>query len=125
MKTIACSVLASIMVLPVFANASGESQTRFEVVPAYGFSSESGATYPQMALRHGVSGEVLVEYDINANGRAENIEVIETSPKAYFVSSTLRALENSSFGADLHKDAATEERVQKRFIYVMDRPDRW
>lgn len=126
MKIIACTLLGSFLAVPVFAELTSANQTQIEIVPAYSVHSESGASYPQMALRHGVSGEVLVAYNINANGQAEDIDVIESHPKAYFVGSTVRALENSAFTASLHEDASAEQRVQKRFIYVMDnKPEKW
>ncbi|EWH11301.1 TonB-like periplasmic protein [Catenovulum agarivorans DS-2] len=48
--------------------------------------------YPKTALRKGISGWVLLEYAINAQGGTEDIRVIDSSPKGYFERSARTAL---------------------------------
>ena len=80
--------------------------------------------YPKLAMRRGLGGEVLVAYDVNENGKAENIRVLDASPKGFFNGATVRALENATFGVAYSDGApATSHGVQKRFIYAIEYAD--
>lgn len=99
-----------------------------EVTGLQGLSILEGATvwqptpvYPSMALRRGLEGNVLVEYTINANGKAENIKILEASPRGFFNNATVSALEGASFGVAYQDGAAVNVKgVKKRFVYKIE-----
>jgi TonB family protein len=53
--------------------------------------------YPRAALRGKVTGFVRVLHTVNAKGRVEDIEVIESVPSEIFIRPTLRALKRFRF----------------------------
>jgi len=78
--------------------------------------------YPKLALRRAVEGKVLVQYDINTEGQAENIHVIEASPEGFFNNATVRALENATFGIAYQDGKAVAiNGVKKRFVYRIEK----
>lgn len=99
-----------------------------EVTGLQGLSILEGSTvwqptpvYPSMALRRGLEGEVLVEYTINANGKAENIKILEASPRGFFNNATINALETASFGVAYQEGTAVNvQGVKKRFVYKIE-----
>jgi TonB family protein len=107
--------------------ASGPYEVEVTGLP--GLSINSGKTlwqplplYPRMALRHGLTGEVLVQYSINEQGKAENIQILESSSKGFFDDTTIRALESASFGLAYEEGRAVAvQGVKKRFIYNIER----
>lgn len=96
-----------------------------------GLDIESGKTlwqpapaYPKMALRRDLEGEVTVEYSIDARGRAENINILESSPRGFFDGATVRALESASFGRAYEAgEPVAVHGLKKRFIYRIERVD--
>ena len=56
--------------------------------PAY----EPLPVYPGMALRHGVIGDVLVEYTVSADGAVSQAKIIRSNPPGVFEAATLRAI---------------------------------
>jgi protein TonB len=48
--------------------------------------------YPASALRRGIEGRVLVEFDVGRSGRVENARVIAAEPGTIFNESALRAV---------------------------------
>ncbi|MCK9504054.1 MAG: energy transducer TonB [Porticoccaceae bacterium] len=107
--------------------ASGPYEVEVTGLP--GLSINSGKTvwqpiplYPRMALRHGVTGEVLVQYSINEQGKAENIQILESSAKGFFDDTTIRALENATFGLAYEQGSTVAVHgVKKRFIYNIEK----
>jgi len=53
--------------------------------------------YPYQAIRHLRAGSVDVEYSVNIDGRAENIQVIDTNASARFILAVKRALAQTQF----------------------------
>lgn len=102
-----------------------------EVTGLPGLAMEPGKTvwqpepvYPRMALRRGLTGEVLVSYDVNAQGQAENIRIQESSPRGFFDNATVRLLENTTFSRGYDNgEATTISGFTKRFIYDIVRDD--
>ena len=45
-----------------------------------------------MALRHGVVGDVLVEYSVSADGAVSQAKIIRSKPPGVFEAATLRAV---------------------------------
>src|SRR5262245_8798830 len=57
--------------------------------------------FPRAMLRAGVSGWVILEYDVGADGAPKNIRVAESShPGGMFEVEALRALQKSRFRVD-------------------------
>jgi len=77
-----------------------------------------------MALRRGLTGEVLVEYDINEQGKAENIVILDASPRGFFNNATVRTLENTTFARNYEQgETAVLSGVKKRFVYQIVRDE--
>ncbi len=80
------------------------------------------ALYPKLALRRGLEGTVQVEYNVNAAGKVENIQVISSSPKNFFVNATVRTLKNATFGVAYQDGMPTPiTGVKKQFTYKIER----
>ncbi len=77
------------------------------------------AEYPRTALRRGQTGEVLVEYSINEQGRAEDIRVLDSGARV-FESAAVRAVEESIY-IPVQKDGnlVKVEGVQRRFVFEL------
>ena len=80
--------------------------------------------YPSMALRRGLEGQVLVEYTINEQGKAQDIRILDAQPRGFFNNVTVNALENATFGVayDAGEPVAVEG-IKKRFIYLIEEDD--
>lgn len=77
--------------------------------------------YPRDALRRGQQGEVLVQYRVNAEGRAEDIKVLESSHRV-FNDAAVRAVRQSLYARTFQGDQPVEvEGVVQRFEFVFDR----
>ena len=77
--------------------------------------------YPSMALRRRLEGEVLVQYTISPAGKAENIEILDASPRGFFDNATIHALESATFGVTYDDGQAVPvEGIQKRFVYKIE-----
>ena len=53
--------------------------------------------FPASAMRREASGYVVVRFDVMANGKARNVQVIESQPARIFDSSAIRAVRQSEF----------------------------
>lgn len=74
--------------------------------------------YPRTALRRGLTGEVLVEYSVNEQGRAEDIRVLDSGSSPMFESAAIKAVRDSLYmpyqkDGDLVKVSG----VQRRFVF--------
>ena len=77
--------------------------------------------YPSMALRRGLEGQVLVEYTISADGKAENIRILEASPRGFFNNVTINSLKHATFGVSYQDGVAVPVTgVKKRFIFRIE-----
>lgn len=129
MKTITAMIVSGSLLLGVSAAQAGDALYDIEVTGLQGMSINKGATvwqpepvYPKMALRRGLTGKVLVEYDINDQGKAENIVILESSPRGFFNNATVRILEGTTFARSYDQgEAATLNGVKKRFVYEIVR----
>jgi TonB family protein len=93
--------------------------------PAY----EPLPVYPGMALRHGVVGDVLVEYSVSADGAVSQAKIIRSKPPGVFEAATLRAVLRTEYVPTHRFDLgqttryyATDPtggalRVQKEFLF--------
>lgn len=129
MKILKKLMIATGLVFATSAAVANSGMYEVEVTGLQGLNILGGATvwqpaplYPSLALRRGVEGKVLVEYNINAEGKAENIQVIQSSPRGFFDSATVRALRNTTFGVAYEDGkAVASNSVKKRFVYRIER----
>ncbi len=118
MKTIVTIFLATIAItfstLAVADSFEGISVPAVEPAPV---------EYPAQALRRGEQGNVLVRYRVNENGRAENIEVLESSNRM-FNTAAVRAVRESRYARTFSGDQPVEvDGVVQRFEFVFDLND--
>ncbi|HET6725638.1 MAG TPA: TonB family protein [Gammaproteobacteria bacterium] len=76
--------------------------------------------YPKSALKNGVEGRVTLEFTIASNGKAEDIEVLRSSPAGVFDKAAIKALSNSVF-----KPASGEsgpKATRATFTYIFHLP---
>lgn len=122
-------LLASSLLLASTAALANSALYEVEVTGLQGLSIMKGSTvwqpkplYPSLALRRGLEGEVLVEYSIDSTGKAVDIKILEASPRGFFDNSTVRALQNATFGVAYNGgEAIPVQGVKKRFIYQIER----
>lgn len=108
------TLLASVLFTGAVFAADGAEQPAREMVPVL---KKVAPVYPEMAHRKGLSGYVLVEYKLNENGRATDIEVVEAKPKRVFSKAAVRALKRSKFDV---VSAEAEALPTQRKLYVFD-----
>ena len=71
-------------------------------------------------MRTQAQGEVLVQYSVNTQGRAEDIKVLESSNDV-FNDAAMKAVEDSSYMQTFANGQAVEvEGVVQRFRFVFD-----
>lgn len=75
--------------------------------------------YPKKALQNGVTGWVVVEFDLEPEGVPVNAHVVDSSPKGVFEQSALDSLVMSSFGPS----EAMREQCQKLYVFSVGRWD--
>jgi TonB family protein len=127
--TKAKNILASVLLFISGSALASSALYEVEVTGLQGLSLYEGATvwqptpfYPRLALRRGLEGQVLVEYSINDQGKAENIRILAASPRGFFNNATIRALENARFGVAYSEgEPVRVDGVKKRFVYEIDR----
>lgn len=59
--------------------------------------------YPQEAMAIGQEGWVVLKFDVE-NGRAKDIQILDSSPSGVFDESSIVALENSQFKPGLYQE---------------------
>lgn len=131
MKNITAMIVSASLLMGMSAVQAGDALYDIEVTGLQGMSINKGATvwqpepvYPKMALRRGLTGEVLVEYDINEQGKAENIVILDASPRGFFNNATVRTLENTTFARNYEQgETAVLSGVKKRFVYQIVRDE--
>lgn len=73
--------------------------------------------YPPMAKREGITGKVVVRCLIGTNGRAEQMQVVESTPKGIFDQSALRTLKYWQFRPGILKGRLVATWVQIPFSF--------
>lgn len=66
--------------------------------------SRNQPEYPRRALDMRIEGYVVVLFDINSNGRVENIRIIETKPNNIFNRSVITAMKTWKYEGKIAKD---------------------
>lgn len=131
MKTITAIIVSGSLLLGISTAQAGGALDEIEVTGQQGASARKVATvwqpkpvYPKMALRRGLTGNVVVEYDINTEGRAENIVILESSPRGFFNNATVRIVKNSIFARSFDNGQATvASGIQRRYVYEIVRDE--
>ena len=129
MKLMATHIAAGVLLLAGATAQAGGAMYDIEVKGLQGISLGQGESvfqpepvYPRMALRRGLTGEVLVQYSVNTEGKAENIQILESSPRGFFDGATLRILESTTFSRGYNQgEPATTTGITKRFVYEITR----
>jgi protein TonB len=62
--------------------------------------------YPFRARRRGIEGQVLVAFDVTADGATQNIEILEAKPPGVFDEAVLKAVRQWRFSVDEHRQLA-------------------
>ena len=78
------------------------------------------ANYPKMALRRRVEGEVVIEFTINSDGKAEDIEIVDAQPKGFFDRSAIQAVKNAQFQPVSDAGKVADGKIQQKYIYSLD-----
>lgn len=107
----AFSLLAVALFLATLMNSS-VAETSVQVLQAV------EAEYPRTALRRGLTGEVLVEYSVNEQGRAEDIRILDSGSRV-FESAAIRAVRESIYMPVVEQDGnpVKVSGVQRRFVF--------
>lgn len=73
----------------------------------------AGPTYPQAARDAGIEGEVVVRYDVDAEGRVRNARVVSAEPAGLFDQAALVAVRSWRFNprTEAGKAVASPDRV--------------
>ena len=79
------------------ADQSAAVQADFTNVANIETVKEVQPKYPALAVRSGVEGYVILSYDLDANGKPKDIEIMEEHPKRVFSHAAIRALKASRF----------------------------
>ena len=73
--------------------------------------------YPQRAIDRKISGYTVVEYKIGADGRAEDIKIVESEPSNVFDKASKRAITRTTYD---EKDAAEVKGDTFYRVYVFE-----
>lgn len=71
--------------------------------------------YPRAAERRAIEGEVMVSFDVAADGTTTNVSVVSAQPAGIFDSSAVNAVERWRFSAG---EATTG--IQKRLVFKLE-----
>lgn len=73
--------------------------------------------YPPRALSDGKTGYVIVEFTLNAKGRASDAQVVESSPPAVFDNAALEAVKRGRFDTRALGPAGQPQRARLRITF--------
>ena len=73
--------------------------------------------YPQIALRNGIEGYVIMAFDITREGRVKNMTVVEAQPQGIFESAATKALSQFRYKQRM-LDGQAVERQNARFQFT-------
>lgn len=95
------------------ANGTGESRS---VQPL----NMEAPSYPRDALRRREEGFVVVEFTVNALGRTEDINVVESEPRGTFDREALRAVGRWEFEPALRDGRAVPQRIRHTIEFTLE-----
>lgn len=76
--------------------------------------------YPQRALQRQIEGFVTVEFIIDAQGRAQQVEIITAQPQKIFNRNVIRAVKKSKYQPELDNGQVTNKKVRQTFNFNYD-----
>ncbi|NNK98886.1 MAG: energy transducer TonB [Xanthomonadales bacterium] len=86
--------------------------------------SNEPPAYPRRALQDGVEGWVIVRFEINEAGHAQDIEVLETSIDDYFDRAALEAAKTRRYQpATLNGKPVKQGNTQARYVFMIQGRD--
>ena len=119
MKNLICSI-SMLALLGLSSSATAEQSSAASEGVQLPAIQQAPVEYPRGAYRRGMQGDVLVRYRVNADGRAENIEVLESSNRV-FNDAAVRAVRGSIFATTMNEDEPVAvDNVVQRFEFVFD-----
>jgi TonB family protein len=74
--------------------------------------------YPAQAITKKTEGFVTLAFEVNGEGEAVNIEVVDFEGSKYFIRSSVKALEQTQFKAKMGQQPIGK--VQKTYEFYMD-----
>ena len=116
---------------PAFTQLSAEDATATEpkqaTPQAARIISRAAPTFPEVAVKKGIEGHVVIRYSVLADGTVGDAQVIESVPPGVFDRSALAAIGRFQFEpAKVHgKPVAAEDmrqRISFRLTNPLDRP---
>lgn len=91
--------------------------------PAIRILQSASPEYPSVAMKRGIEGEVLVEFDIDARGLVENPRIISSSPGTVFDRAVITALKAYRFAPPRIGDQEVSlSGVRKKFRFQFGGP---
>ena len=117
MKTIKLLAIlaASSMSVGVLAAPGGGSMPQ-DVTPDVAIVKDAAPKYPRNAMHNKTEGYVVVEYDVDSVGRAENVRVVDSYPEDVFDAAATKAVKRSRYDVQ-GSDAA--DGVQRRYDFKL------
>ena len=95
------------------APATAETANQVQVLQA------AQAEYPRTAMRRGLTGEVLVEYSVNEQGRAEDIRILDSASRV-FESAAVKAVQDSIYMPQEQDGSLVKvSGIQRRFVFAL------
>jgi TonB family protein len=83
--------------------------------------SGTGAIYPPDARADGVEGYVVVRYDVSADGRVDNVRVVDAEPRGIFDEAAVQAVSRWRFRPP-HRDGEAQAvaGLQSRLEFALE-----
>lgn len=88
--------------------------------PAMSYTTIASTTpvYPDFALKKSITGNVKVEFDLDDNGYAKNVRILESNPAGIFDDATIKAIKQSRFKWNYH--SAQYPTIKLDFHFKLD-----
>lgn len=79
--------------------------------------------YPRNALRKGIEGKVIVQFDIDEFGEVFNVRIVYASPHKVFEKSVLKALDKSQFSPmEIQGRPVITKNISETFSFRLENP---
>lgn len=78
--------------------------------------------YPRIAAEQQLEGRVVMELTIAADGRVEDVSVVESQPEGVFDEAAMAAMEQWRFAPPVLKDGATTVTALQTLLFELDAP---
>ena len=85
--------------------------------------SRAMVTFPEVAIKKGIEGHVVVRYSVQADGTVGDAQVVESVPPGVFDRSAIDAIRRFEFEpAKVEGKPVAAEGMQQRFSFVITNP---